>query len=54
MCAQNMHTKANSYKIEGETEEKLKETVKSATLAAIEKHHTLDQSNKELANFSSS
>ncbi len=54
MCAQNMHTEANSYKIEGETETELKETIKSATLLAVEKPDTLDQSNKELANFSRS
>ena len=52
MCAQNMHLEANNYKIEGETEAEFKETIKSSTLLAVEKPHTFDQSNKELANFS--
>ena len=52
MSAQNMHSKANNYKIEGETETECKETTKSATLLAVEKPHTLDQLNKEVANFS--
>ncbi len=47
MCAQNMHSEANNYKIE-------EETAKSATLLAVEKPHTLDQLNKEVANFSRS
>ena len=54
MCAQNMHSKANSYKIDEETETECKETTKSATLLAIERPHTLDQLNKEVANFSMS
>ena len=56
MCAQNMHSKANNYKIEEETETETecKETTKSATLLAVEKPHTLDQLNKEVANFSMS
>ena len=54
MCAQNMHSKANSYKIDEETETECKETTKSATLLAVEKPHTLDQLNKEVANFSMS
>ena len=54
MCAQKMHTKANSYIIEVEAETEFKETIKSITLLAVEKPHTLDQSNKELANFSRS
>ena len=58
MCAQNMHSKAKSYKIEEEketeTKTECKETTKSATLLAVEKPHTLDQLNKEVANFSMS
>ena len=54
MCAQNMHLEANNYKKEGETETAFKETTKSATLLAVEKPHTLDQLNKEVANFSRS
>jgi hemin uptake protein HemP len=56
MCAQNMHTQDSSYKIavETETETELREIIKSATLFAVEKPHTLDHSNKELANFSKS
>jgi hypothetical protein len=46
MCAQNVHSEANNYKIEGETETECKETTKSATLLAVEKPHTLDQLNK--------
>jgi hypothetical protein len=37
---------------EAETDIEFKETIKSATQLAVEKPHTLDQSNKELANFS--
>jgi hypothetical protein len=37
---------------EAETDIEFKETIKSATQLAVEKAHTLDQSNKELANFS--
>ena len=54
MSAQNMHSEANSYKIEGETETIFKETTKFAKLLAVEKPHTLDQLNKEVANFSRS
>ena len=39
MCAQSMHTGANSYKIEVEKETKLNETIKSVTLAAVDKPH---------------
>jgi uncharacterized membrane protein len=48
MSAQNMHSEANNYKIEGETETEteFKETTKSATLLVVEKPHTLDQLNK--------
>ena len=51
MCAQSMHTGAkSSYK--EETEAEFNETIKSGTLAAVDKPHTRDQSNKELTNFS--
>ena len=52
-CVHKICTKRpNSYKIEGEAETEFKEAIKSATQLAVEKPHTLDQSNKELANFS--
>jgi Ca2+/Na+ antiporter len=35
MCAQNMHTEANSYIIEEEAETEFKETIESATLLAF-------------------
>ena len=54
MCTKYAHREANSYKIVVETETKLKDTIKSVTLAAVEKPHTRDQSNKELTNFSRS
>jgi hypothetical protein len=54
MSAQNMHSMASSYKIDEETESECKETTKSATLLTVEKPHTLDQLNKEVANFSMS
>ena len=54
-CVHKICTKRpNSYKIEGEAETEFKEAIKSATQLAVEKPHTLDQSNKELANFSRS
>ena len=54
MSAQNMHSMASSYKIDEEIESECKETIKSATLLTVEKPHTLDQLNKEVANFSMS
>jgi hypothetical protein len=54
VCTKHAHRRANSYKIVGKTEAKLKEAIKSVTLSAVENPHTLDQSNKELANFSRS
>ena len=52
MSAQKMHSEANNYNKAWEAETEFKDTIKSATLLAVEKPHTLDQSNNELANFS--
>ena len=54
MCTKCAHKWPSSYKIEWESETKLKETRKSATLAAVVNPHTLDQSRRELVNFSRS
>ena len=52
MCTKHAHRGQNNYIVEAETETGFNKTIKSGTLAAIDKPHTRDQSNKELTNFS--
>jgi hypothetical protein len=57
VCIKYAHKMTKNYKRVLEAESKFKETIKAikaVTLSAVVKPHTLDQSNKELTNFSRS